>query len=324
MSYLPECMASILGQSFQNFEVVANDDASSDGTYEFLQKQAIRDPRIRVIRNQRRLGLVKNWNQAVQRSCAAWIKFVFQDDLLQPNCLERMLSVAEQKQAQFVVCLRGFLFHRDTESDVRQRYSRNAVEVRQFASRGTVSPEEFVEAILARGICVNFIGEPITTLFRRELFDRYGPFNRHVIQTCDAEYWYRIGSHVGVTFVSEVLATFRVHRNSATAENMKRRFFRFLLDPLIVTHDFVYSRHYDALRQIVRLRFGEHHLGLIAHKKVWDIWEELEEKEARQLPDAVSCRREWNAVCRAYPRIRLMLWRCRYWKFMRSLQKLLP
>jgi hypothetical protein len=65
----------------------------------------------------------------------------------------------------------------------------------------------------------NLIGEPTAVLVSREALLRLGLFNVELHQLTDLELWLRIAYFYDVGFVSEPLATFRVHRRSASAAN---------------------------------------------------------------------------------------------------------
>jgi glycosyltransferase involved in cell wall biosynthesis len=97
--YLKECLDSVLAQTFTDFEVLIVDDKSSDETLSIAQEYATYDPRFRVIQNECNLGLVGNWNRCVELAQGEWIKFIFQDDLIEPACLERMLAVRKSESA---------------------------------------------------------------------------------------------------------------------------------------------------------------------------------------------------------------------------------
>ena len=94
--YLAECIESVLRQTWPHFEYVIVDNASTDGTAEIIAAYAARDPRIRAHRNARLVPVVANHNIALRHASAdaAWCKFVSADDLLFPECLEKMLALA--------------------------------------------------------------------------------------------------------------------------------------------------------------------------------------------------------------------------------------
>jgi glycosyltransferase involved in cell wall biosynthesis len=296
-AHLRECLDSLRAQTFRDFEVVITDDTSTDETAAIAREYAQRDARFKFHANPRRLGLVGNWNCGIRLARGEWIKPVFQDDFLQPQCLERMLAVAREKKSRFLACRREFAFAPETALETRQFYAESAAGIdRFFEKQNDVPVSDFAKAII-ECVGVNFLGEPTVVLLHRELFDRCGLFNEQLIMCCDSEFWYRAGTYTPVTFVPEILAAFRVHGKSTSAENFSRRRFRMdLLDPLIVLHDFLYAPVYQHLRATSRRYFGERHLEFLFRRRVRQSLAALEKDE--------TCRAEWEAVCAAYPRLR--------------------
>ncbi|MFZ2974187.1 MAG: glycosyltransferase family 2 protein [Ferribacterium limneticum] len=100
--YISECIDSALHQSFQDFEVVVVDNASDDGTWEICQKYAERNPRVRVFRNGENIGPVRNWIRCAQEARGEYSKMLFSDDLLEIDCIERMLGEIVDPEVGFV------------------------------------------------------------------------------------------------------------------------------------------------------------------------------------------------------------------------------
>ena len=63
--YLAECIESVLAQTFVDFEYLLVNNQSTDGSREIAAAHAARDPRIRLIDNQRFVGQVENYNGAL-------------------------------------------------------------------------------------------------------------------------------------------------------------------------------------------------------------------------------------------------------------------
>ena len=95
--YLVQCLDSVLAQTYGRWEHVLVDNASTDATGEILQAYARRDPRIRVITNDRHVSVIPNHNIAARHVAASsrWCKFLSADDTLLPECLERMVALGE-------------------------------------------------------------------------------------------------------------------------------------------------------------------------------------------------------------------------------------
>src|SRR5579872_2852933 len=89
-----ECIASVLAQTYQNWEYVIVDNCSKDGSAAIARRYATKDARIRVYENQQFLRAVPNFNGALRLISAAstYCKIVFADDWIFPECLERMVA----------------------------------------------------------------------------------------------------------------------------------------------------------------------------------------------------------------------------------------
>jgi glycosyltransferase involved in cell wall biosynthesis len=89
-AYIRTALASILGQTFSDFELVVVDDASSDSTPAILA--AIGDPRIRVLRNDTQLGLAASLNRGLDETRGRYVARLDADDVAMPRRLERQLA----------------------------------------------------------------------------------------------------------------------------------------------------------------------------------------------------------------------------------------
>lgn len=87
--FIENAIESALSQDYLNFEVVICDDHSNDGTWEFLQQ--IKDPRVRVFRNQKNLGQFGNHNQTVSHARGEFIKPLHADDELPQGTISYMV-----------------------------------------------------------------------------------------------------------------------------------------------------------------------------------------------------------------------------------------
>ena len=78
-----EAIASALGQSYENIEVLVLDNASTDDSVEVTR--AIRDPRLRIVARKSNIGIQKNHNDGIARARGEYVVFLSADDLLLPN-----------------------------------------------------------------------------------------------------------------------------------------------------------------------------------------------------------------------------------------------
>src|SRR5258705_4419587 len=300
--YLRECLDDILSQTFGDFEVVIVDDDSTDDTVDILNSYAAGDGRIRLYRNSQNLGLVGNWNQCFDLAQGEWIKFVFQDDKVDPRCLE-ILFQRSRVDVPLTACQRSFIYENITV-ETQASYERVLTEqslLSIFPEAGFVSSDHFCRAALGRP-GINFIGEPTAVMLHRSVRERFGGFNPEFVQLCDFEYWARIACHAGLTVVPEVLTNFRIHPDSKTAVNNEEREFRTeVVDPLLLKYEFTYGPHFAPMRSVAR------RLGINLQRSLATSAKRVELQVRRRakdilLPDMGSLA-EWKSVVAAYPKL---------------------
>jgi glycosyltransferase involved in cell wall biosynthesis len=90
--FVDAAVQSVVGQTFTDWEVVAVDDASRDGTHQRLLDWAARDARIRVARNERNLGMTGNWNACLARAAGDLVIKLDADDAFRPRTLELLVE----------------------------------------------------------------------------------------------------------------------------------------------------------------------------------------------------------------------------------------
>src|SRR5215208_2676505 len=104
-SHLPECIESVLAQTYQNWDYTIVDNQSTDHTVDIATSYAKRDPRIRVLRTDRLIPALANHNAALRKISprSRYCKVLFGDDWLWPECLERMVELAERNPTVGIV-----------------------------------------------------------------------------------------------------------------------------------------------------------------------------------------------------------------------------
>ena len=101
--YLPECVDSIINQTYKNLEIILVDDGSTDACPDICDDYAKRDSRIRVI-HKKNGGLSDARNAGLDICTGEWIGFVDSDDYIAPSMYEKMYAVAIKNYADVVAC----------------------------------------------------------------------------------------------------------------------------------------------------------------------------------------------------------------------------
>jgi glycosyltransferase involved in cell wall biosynthesis len=90
--YIYEQIDSILGQTYQDFELVICDDCSTDSTWIILQEYEKKDVRIHCYKNEKNIGFTKNFEKAISYCNGEYIALSDQDDIWTDNHLEILLN----------------------------------------------------------------------------------------------------------------------------------------------------------------------------------------------------------------------------------------
>ena len=93
--YLAEAFDCFLAQTFQDFEIIVCDNASTDHTAEICRSYAERDPRIRYYRNGKNLGAIPNFNRVFELSRSPLFKWAAHDDLYHPRYMETCIRILD-------------------------------------------------------------------------------------------------------------------------------------------------------------------------------------------------------------------------------------
>ncbi|MDY2906562.1 MAG: glycosyltransferase family 2 protein [Eubacteriales bacterium] len=102
IKYLPTTLPSLLSQTYRDFELIAVDDGSTDGSGDFLDRLAKTDSRVKVI-HQPNAGVSAARNAALDRASGDYVVFADADDTVCPDWLEVLAKEAETSGADIVV-----------------------------------------------------------------------------------------------------------------------------------------------------------------------------------------------------------------------------
>ena len=206
--YLAECIESILGQTYRNFEYIIVNNCSTDGTLEIALGYAKKDSRIRVHNNTEFVGVMENHNIALSLISpkAKYCKVVCADDFIFPECLTKMVELAEANPSVGLV---------GSYSLAGKKVMHSGLEY----ERAVVSGREICRATLLGGPHV--FGSPTSLLYRADLVRRTKTFYPNSSPHCDTTACYQSLEDSDFGFVHQVLSYTRVHPESQTSRGLK-------------------------------------------------------------------------------------------------------
>lgn len=202
--HLEECIESVLAQTYQNWDYTVVNNCSKDKTLEIARRYAAKDPRIRVHDNEEFLEMIPNHNVAIRQisPMSKYCKVVLGDDWIFPQCLERMVSVAEANPTVAVV----------------SAYELFGQEVRITglpADQNLVSGKEASRLFLLGTLPL--FGSQTSVLYRADLVRSRNPFYVEKETYADFESCFALLSTTDLGFVHEILTFSRPRPGSIGA-----------------------------------------------------------------------------------------------------------
>lgn len=240
--FLQEALESAITQTYPNLEIVISDDESKDRTIAIVESFKKQTNIPIYIYHHKPSGIGANWNYCVQKAKGDYIKFLFQDDVIFPECIERMMNLMLTKSTiGLVYSKRQFLF--DTLTDNLKAFIDYYGNLEEYWSsftvkEGILSGKTYLKDPQLLNSPKNKIGEPTNVLLNRKCFKKVGYFSEVLQQALDSDYWYRVMKQYDVGFIDETLASFRLHDKQASVINKKRE---------IPDKELVYKLYYKEL-----------------------------------------------------------------------------
>lgn len=101
--YLPECLDSLLNQTYQDLEIIVIDDESPDGSPAICDKYANLDNRV-IVYHVKNGGVSRARNYGAQKASGKWLMFLDSDDYLDVTAIQKLIVCAEKNDADIVSC----------------------------------------------------------------------------------------------------------------------------------------------------------------------------------------------------------------------------
>jgi glycosyltransferase involved in cell wall biosynthesis len=204
-AYLDECIRSVVAQTFRSWELIVVDNRSTDDTAAIARRYAAADERIRCLSPDAFLGVYGNHNRAIEAMDprSRYCKFVHADDWIYPQCLERMVDVAERNPGVGVVSayrLEGTV----VEHSGLLPYTQEVMPGREVI-RHALSSAHWVT------------GSPTSLLLRADLVRGAKPFFDESVWHGDTDAAYRLLMRSELGFVHQLLTFTRLHPQALTS-----------------------------------------------------------------------------------------------------------
>ena len=267
-----EAIESVQAQTCADWELIAIDDGSTDGSSEVVARYAAADPRIRLIRRTNG-GCPAARNTGIDAAQGRYCALLDADDIWLPGKLQRQLPYLVDRT---VVYSDGFV----EEDGQRYPYSR------RIDLPNGVYPSGDVFDSLLEG---NFVPS-LTVVLATDLLRESGGFDESLLISFDWDLWLRLAlAGVPFTFVPEPLAVYRIRAGSLSSDQLALR--ENAVTIVRLTRDRVEGSQRLAVEK--RLRRARRDLEVFLRKRAWI---------SAAGGDTRSARRDLVASARTNPR----------------------
>ena len=219
VAFLREAVRSVLDQSFEDFEFLIIDDASTDESGSLIRSYA--DERIRLVLNETNMGQAASLNKGLDLASGEYIARLDQDDVCLPMRLDRQVKLLNARPDVCVCCTWEYTI------DAKGR------RVRDWCS--TINDFGVYLGTLTLGLCP--VWHP-STMFRRDTVLELGGYDPSFAPAEDYDLWTRIAlARLSGAIVPEFLLLQRVHggqqsitRRSVQQDNTRRAHEKFIAE----------------------------------------------------------------------------------------------
>lgn len=207
LRYLPEAVEGVLSQTFADYEIIALDDGSKDGSREWLKERESKG-KLRCVFNEQNLGTYATLNVGLKEARGEYIAVLNDDDLWAPEKLAKQVAMLDANPKIGLVHTGGWFIDGEGERLADPK------------PLGFVYPSTPTGDVLALLIDHNRI---ITSsaLVRRECFETCGPFDPSFFGSGDWQMWLRVAQKYEVGYVEDALCFYRVHGANASHQKDK-------------------------------------------------------------------------------------------------------
>ncbi len=238
--YLRRRIESVLGQTYQDFEVILLDDCSTDHSREILVSYAD-NPKVRVEFNAENSGSVfKQWNKGVRLARGEYIWLAESDDYADERLLERLVAVLDaEPEATFAYCRSWRISEDDKQDGFADSYLDFLDSHRWSADFCADGREECLKYF----IFSNTVPNASAVVFRKVIYDLLGGADESLRQCGDWKLWAAMALAGKIVYLGEALNYYRFHDGTVRSKNRRTaldvaeglRVIRWILDKVAPT-----------------------------------------------------------------------------------------
>jgi len=250
--FIERAAASVIAQTFSDFELIIIDDGSTDDSMVRAERLAQEDARVKPLSNRGNHGLPYSRNRGIKAASGRYFCFIDSDDIFRPQRVDKMLKLIENEPETFSY---SDIFKIDDQDQVIQA-----------ESSSHMPPDGNAYAwILSHGLTGT---SPI--LVPRSLVDKVGLYNESLVWGEDLDYILRLTERFQIAVVRQPLYGYRIHQARKT-DRMKMHACKLIEVGILESH---LTRNWELFDDSVRyrtIRRIQQYSHLRPSERVWKI-----------------------------------------------------
>ncbi|WP_348799917.1 glycosyltransferase family 2 protein [Flavobacterium adhaerens] len=199
--YIEETVNYFLSQTYDNIEIIIQDDYSTDGTWEILNENFANEPKVKLFRNEKNLGIGPNWNNVYDKAIGEYVVIANADDVHNNTFIEKGVKKLTDTRSDFISFKYKRLFEKtgaikytEENAPIKSGYIENAFEKIAFENPFHI----------------------VFTMFRKKILDEIKLKGKLFLNTqiCDAELMLRYAENRNLYYCDEVIGYYRIHETN--------------------------------------------------------------------------------------------------------------
>jgi glycosyltransferase involved in cell wall biosynthesis len=203
--YIKETLNSILDQSYQNIEIVINEDCSKDNSLEVIRDWLINDntnTNVKLLINEKNKGLCNSLNNIIKNSNGEFISLIASDDKYLPDFVKNRVEYLKK-----------------TEQNIGMCYSKTYLINEKSERTGIEEREKWLNGDVFEDFCAlnNSFLKPLTSMVKRDVYDTIGLYDENLLYE-DLDFMFRLTQKYYVDFIDSIDTEYRVLEGSLGAQ----------------------------------------------------------------------------------------------------------
>lgn len=199
--YISLAIESVLSQTYENFELIISDNASTDKSVDVIK--GFKDKRIKLITNSQNISLYQNIERAKNIASGELLTILHSDDYYESDFLKEIVNAYNQFPDKKVFITGVYNFH-EQKNQFNKHYPFNLSDIINKKS-------VFID------LCSNnVIGNGVNSAFSYDLFKSKPIYSEKYKYAADYELFLRLSLNHDFVYINKILANYRIHSNNLT------------------------------------------------------------------------------------------------------------